>query len=122
MQADAVDAEDASALERALRSGEAVDVFGEVERIFEEKNGDRTVLFRGLEKGRALRVVVPAAARESHAPLDLDALTREFRQNYVWVHGKIGRGPRGFEMRSEGADRWRRAGPEPGLPAPTKKP
>lgn len=117
----AVDAEDAEALARAEASGEDVDVFGELERIFEEKNGERTVLFRGVEKGSALRIVVPLALKEAHAALDLDAATREFRQNYVWVHGKIGRGPRGFEMRSEGADRWRRAGPEPGLPAPARK-
>jgi endonuclease YncB( thermonuclease family) len=116
----AVDAEDPSALARAEASGEEVDVFGEVDRIFEEKSGDRTVLFRCVEKGSALRVVVPAAQKEAHAALDLDAATREFRQNYVWVHGRIARGARGFEMRSEGADRWRRAGPEPALPAPAK--
>ena len=118
----AVDAEDAGALERALASGLEVEVFGEIERIFEEKNRDRTVLLRSGERDKALRVVVPAALRDAHAPLDLDAAAREFRQNYVWVRGKVGRGPRGFEMRSQGPDRWRRAGPEPALPPPARRP
>jgi hypothetical protein len=65
-----------------------------------------------------VRVDVPADAREAHAVLRLDALAREFQQNYVWVHGRIRRGTRGFEMRSEGPDRWRRAGPECALPPP----
>jgi endonuclease YncB( thermonuclease family) len=115
-----VDAEDPDALERAALSGEEVDVFGELERIFEETNGDRTVLFRHGEKRPALRVVIPEAAREAYRTLDLDLATREFRQNYVWVHGRICRGARGYEMRSGGPDLWRRAGPEPALPPPPR--
>jgi micrococcal nuclease len=116
-----VDAEDPDALERAAVSGAEVDVFGELERIFDEANGDRTVLFRHGEKRPALRVVIPEASKEAHRTLDLDRATREFRQNYVWVHGRIGHGDRGYEMRSEGPDHWRRAGPEPGLPPPPRK-
>jgi micrococcal nuclease len=107
------DAEDPASLAAAARSGEELDVFGEVERVFHEKDGDRTVLFRAAGKGEALRAVVPAAAVEAHASLDLAALAQEFRQNYVWLRGRVRRGPRGFEISSEGPDRWRRAGPEP---------
>ena len=115
-----VDAEDPEALERAAASDADVDVFGELERIFDEKDGERTVLFRHGEKRPALRVVIPEASKDAHRPLDLDLATREFHQNYVWVHGRIGRGARGYEMRSEGPDRWRRAGPEPALPPPPR--
>ena len=117
----ALDAEDPEALERAAVSGAEVDVFGELERIFEEKDGSRTVLFRHGEKHPALRVVIPEESKAAHAALDLERATREFRQNYVWVHGRMGRGARGYEMRSEGPDRWRRAGPEPALPPPPRK-
>jgi micrococcal nuclease len=112
------DAEDPATLDRAARAGAEVEVFGEVDRIFPEKNGDKTVLFRTSEKGEATRVVIPAAFVSDHDKLDLSALTREFRQNYVWVRGVVHRGSRGFEMRSDGPERWRRAGPEPALPAP----
>jgi micrococcal nuclease len=120
VQPSAVDAEDPEALERAALSGAEIDVFGELERIFEETNGDRTVLFRHGEKRPALRVVIPEASKEAHAALDLDLATRAFRQNYVWVHGQVRRGARGYEIRSEGPDRWRRAGPEPALPPPPR--
>ncbi len=112
------DAEDPATLERAARAGTEVEVFGEVDRIFPERNGDKTVLFRTSEKGEATRVVIPAAFASDHDKLDLTALTREFRQNYVWVRGVVRRGTRGFEMRSDGPERWRRAGPEPALPPP----
>lgn len=112
------DAEDPATLDQAARSGAEVEVFGEVDRIFPEKNGDKTVLFRTSEKGEATRVVIPAAFVSDHDKLDLSALTREFRQNYVWVRGVVRRGSRGFEMRSDGPERWRRAGPEPALPPP----
>lgn len=114
------DAEDAASLAAAARAGAEVDVFGEVDRVFHEKNGDRTVLFRTSDKGEALRAVVLAADVPSHASLDLAELAQEFRQNYAWVRGRVRRAPRGFEVLSEGPDRWRRAGPEPALPAPKR--
>ncbi|HEV8113836.1 MAG TPA: thermonuclease family protein [Planctomycetota bacterium] len=114
------DAEDKTSLERATRSGTEVDVFGEVDRVFEEKSGDQTVLFRTSDKDAALRVDVPADAREAHAVLHIEAMTREFKQNYAWVHGKVLQGTRGFEMRSDSPDRWRRAGPECALPPPKR--
>jgi len=114
------DAEEPESLERASRAGTEVDVFGEVDRVFDESDGGRTVLFRTSRRDRALRVSIPPGRREAHAVLQLDALEREFRQNYVWVRGVVRGNARGssFAMRSEGPDAWRRAGPEPALPAP----
>jgi endonuclease YncB( thermonuclease family) len=112
------DAEDPATLERAAAARSEVEAFGEVERLFVEKNGDRTVLFRTSEKRDALRVVVPAEHAGEYEALDLEALTREFRQNYAWVRGTVRRSAHGYEMRSEGPDRWHRAGPEPALPPP----
>ena len=107
------DADDPGALARAARSGHEVDVFGEVDRLFDETDGSRTVLFRSGDKDRALRVRIPLATRGEHETFGWTALTREFRQNYVWVRGRVELGPRGFAMTSEGVERWRRAGPEP---------
>ncbi len=112
------DSEDPDSLERAVRSEREIDVFGEVEGVFDEATGDRTLLMRATDKEKAVRIRISSALREAHAALDLGSLGREFRQNYVWVHGRLERGRRGFEMRSDGPDRWHRAGPEPGLPPP----
>ena len=107
------DAEDAAALDRAARSGREVDVFGEIDRIFDESDGSRTVLFRASDKDRALRVRLPLATREEHDAFPWKRVTRDFEQNYVWVRGRVESGGRGFAMRSAGVDRWRLAGPEP---------
>jgi micrococcal nuclease len=107
------DAEDAASLGRAARSGHAVDVFGEVDRLFEESDGSRTVLFRAGDKEKAFRVRIPLSMRAEHDEFAWKSVTRDFRQNYVWVRGRVESGARGFGMRSEGVDRWRLAGPEP---------
>jgi len=114
------DAEEPDTLARAARSGHEVEVFGEIDRLFDESDGSRTVLFRTSDAGRALRVRIPLASRGAHEALDWGSILRDFRQNYVWVRGRVGHGDRGFEMLSEGADRWRRAGPEPDLRAPDR--
>lgn len=108
-----VEAEDPESLARAARSGHEVEVFGEIDRLFDESDGSRTVLFRANEKDRALRVRIPLASRAAHEAFAWSSITRDFRQNYVWVRGRVELLERGFGMRSEGADRWRRAGPEP---------
>jgi hypothetical protein len=107
------DAEDPAALARAARSGHEVEVFGEVDRLFDEPDGSRTVLFRTSDKDQALRVRIPLGTRGAHETFGWSSITRDFRQNYVWVRGRVERGERGYEMLSEGVDRWRRAGPEP---------
>lgn len=114
------DAGDPASLARAARGDRAVDVFGEIDRLFDESDGSRTVLFRTSLPDQALRVRIPAATRAAHEAFPWAAATREFRQNYAWVQGRVARGERGFEMRSEGPERWRRAGPEPALPPPAR--
>jgi len=107
------DAEDPASLARAALSGHEVDVFGEIDRLFDESDGSRTVLFRSSDKDHALRVRIPLSAREAHDAFSWSSVTRDFRQNYVWVRGRVESGERGFSMRSSGVDRWRLAGPEP---------
>lgn len=107
------DAEDAASLARAARAGHEVDVFGEVDRLFDESDGSRTVLFRASDKDKALRVRIPASTRAAHEAFGWKSVTRDFRQNYVWVRGRVEIAQRGFEMRSLAVDRWRLGGPEP---------
>jgi micrococcal nuclease len=110
-----VDCEDPVALKRAADAKREVEVFGEVDRLFDEASGDQTVLFRAPDKNKALRVRIPAAIREAHVVLDLPALTQEFRQNYAWFKGRVDVDERGFKMIAADPKRWRRAGPEPSL-------
>jgi micrococcal nuclease len=110
---DVLAADDPAALQAALESARAIEVFGTPDRFFEEDDGSRTVLLRSGDRKRALRVSIPAAARPSFEAFDLDALAEEFRQNYVYVKGTITRGPRGFRIVTDRLDAWRRAGPEP---------
>jgi endonuclease YncB( thermonuclease family) len=99
-------------LEKAAGGGE-VEVFGEIFRIFDEDDGSRTVLFRANDRERALRVRIAKADVAAHARLDLDGTLAEFRQNFLYVKGKLVASERGFEMTSTGPDAWRVAGPEP---------
>ncbi|MBK7874637.1 MAG: thermonuclease family protein [Planctomycetes bacterium] len=106
-------AEDKDGLARAVAAGKEVEVFGEVGRTFDEQNGYLTVLLRGADAEHDVRVRIAADAKSAHASLDFAALGAEFRQNYVWVRGKLEAGGRGLQMRTDGAQRWTKAGPEP---------
>lgn len=110
-----IDAEDADALLQAAGCEREVEVFGEVAELFDEADGDQTVLMRASKQNKAVRVRIPAELRAQHAELDLGAQTQEFRQNYAYFKGRVTSGERGFEMRSDDPARWRRAGPEPKL-------
>ena len=111
-------AEDAAGLARAAALDAEVEVFGEVGRTYDEESGDLTVLLRGADKDHDVRVRIAQGARALHASLDFPALSQEFRQNYVFVRGKLAASGRGFQMRSDRAERWRKAGPEPKPAAP----
>ncbi|MBI5363071.1 MAG: thermonuclease family protein [Planctomycetes bacterium] len=106
-------AEDKVGLARAAATGAEVEVFGEVGRTFDEASGDLTVQLRGADKDHDVRVKIAAGARVLHASLDFASLEAEFHQNYVFVRGKVETDGKGFQMRSDSADRWRKAGPEP---------
>jgi endonuclease YncB( thermonuclease family) len=109
----AVSAEDPEALGAALERGTEVEIFGTPDRFFDEDDGSLTVLFRTSDRRQALRVSIPAEARPAHEALELEALTREYRQNYAYVRGVVTRGPRGFRVVSTDPGAWRRAGREP---------
>ena len=82
--------------------GRGARIFGLVERVFEEDDGSRTVLFRSGDPKRAFRLIVPSERRAAFAELDFEGFGREFEQNYVWLQGALEAGPRGgFAMRAE---------------------
>ena len=97
----------------AKRAGDELLVFGQLYKIYDEDDGSRTLLFRASDKQRALRVKLAKSELEAYAPLELDATLEEFRQNYLFVQGRLTKGERGFELRTEGPGAVRRAGPEP---------
>ena len=89
-----------------------VEVFGAPERVFDEADGRQTVLFRTSDRGRALRVRIPKEQVSAHAVLDLANISEELRQNFVWVTGAMRWTGRGYEIVSEGPERWRVADPQ----------
>ncbi len=109
-----VSAEVPEELEAALAAEHPrIEVFGTVFQLFDETDGSLTVLFRGGDKQRSLRVRIPAEERANYAALDLQGSTEEFVQNYLYVAGRLTRTPRGFELVGVRPRDWRRAGPEP---------
>ena len=112
-------AEDPEALVAAI-DGEAVEVFGAVDRTFEEQGGELTVLLRSADRDRSLRVRLPKRVRKALAELDLEQRGEPLRQNYVWVRGRITKGSRGPSLRLEKAGDLRLAGPEPVIPEPRR--
>ena len=116
------DASEPKELERAARSPEKDRVHGEVERLFEEKNGDLTVLLRTGERKQALRIVVRKEERPAHETLRLAELAEEYRQNLVWFEGHVTSAGEGFRAVSHAPSAWRPAGPQPAKVAPEKTP
>ena len=110
-----IDAEDPEGLERAAKSNAPVNVFCAIARTFDEDDGSKTILMRSGDKQRSLRVLVSKELQAAHKDLDLDRYREEFRQNYLYVEGKIVRGRRGFELHPQSPDQWRPAGPDPQL-------
>jgi endonuclease YncB( thermonuclease family) len=113
-------AEEPDELARVLetsRKGADVEVLGQVDRLFDEDDGSLTVLLRSGSpqeaKAGALRLRIAAERREAFAPLELRRRSEPFRQNYLWIRGRVERGSRGFELRADDPARIRAAGPEP---------
>ena len=69
-----IDAEDPDQLQAALERRKEVEVFCNVNRIFDEADGSRTVLMRSGDKDRSLRVRIPADAWA--APMGTSAIQR----------------------------------------------
>ncbi|MEM7308970.1 MAG: thermonuclease family protein [Planctomycetota bacterium] len=95
-----------------------VEIFGSIDRFFDEDDGSWTILFRSGSKRDGVRIAVPKASRAAYAELDLVGRTEEFRQNYLTVTGRLVRGSRGYRLQVESIGDWRVAGAEPELPAP----
>ncbi len=110
----AVEADDPAALQAALDSGtEWVTVLGLIDRIFEEDDGSRTLLLRGGDKKRSLRVKIAAESVHELGVVDLEGAQAEYRQNYLRFRGGLRWGSRGFDLVNVNPMMIRRAGPEP---------
>jgi micrococcal nuclease len=108
-------AESPAELERVAATsakGESVEVFGQIDRLFDESNGSQTLLMRSGAKEQSLRVRIAAADRPKFAALELSKRNDEGRQNYLWVKGSVTKGERGFELRCSDPAAIRTAGPE----------
>jgi len=104
--------EDPEGLARAFERGRQdptlrVTVFGAIERFYDEPDGSLTALLRSGDRDTSLRAAIPAAERAALEPL-LRASTGEFRQNYLYVTGRLEHGPRGLLL--SGGD-WHLAEP-----------
>lgn len=111
-----------AALEASRRGGAGeVTVLGLIDRFFEEDDGARTVLFRGGDPKRSLRVRIPPADRAAMVTIDLEGATLDFRQNYLLVTGRLAKGERGFDLEGVSPTDWRRAGPEPEFGTPGER-
>ena len=97
---------EACRLEPAAR----VEVFTPIERFFEEPDGTLTALLHGGNRQQALRAAVPPGQRAHLEPL-LRASVGEFRQNYLWVTGRMTRDRRGYRLEAAEGLAWRVAGP-----------
>jgi micrococcal nuclease len=117
------DAEDPASLARAFATCAAdaraeVEVFGEIDRFFDEADGAVTALFRSGDKARAFRAVLPAGAVDAELRARLEVSRDELRQSYWSVRGRLAEGERGgWTMASGDPAQWTLAGPEPALRA-----
>lgn len=107
-------ADEPDALAAAIEKGpREVTVLALVDRFFEEDDGSRTVLLRGGDKRRSVRVSIPKELRAAMAKHDLDHSYEDYRQNYFLIDGTLQMGARGFDLVGVGVDDWRLAGPDP---------
>lgn len=108
-------ADEPEALEMSMKAapGEEVTLLCSVDRFFDEDDGSRTVLLRGGDKKRSVRVRIEPEALEAMAKVDLEGSKEDFRQNYLTVKGTLAIGERGFDLVGVEPADWRRAGPEP---------
>ncbi|QDU68362.1 thermonuclease family protein [Engelhardtia mirabilis] len=107
-------ADDPDGLEALRQRATAeVEVFGAIDRIFDEDDGGVTLLLRG-DRSRAVRARIAA---DAVSKFDRDALehSREsFTQNFLWFRGKLRTDRSGFDMVIEDPAQIHSAGPEPG--------
>jgi endonuclease YncB( thermonuclease family) len=100
-------------LARAAVSDAEYELFGEVDKLFDEENGELTVLLRTSEPKQALRLRISKEMRAAAAVQGLPKLTEEFQQNYLWFRGRVHARDQGFEVRLGDPAHLRAAGPAP---------
>lgn len=103
----------------ACEGGATVEVFGAIERFFEEDDGSLTLLMRSGDRERAVRAVIDRRARSRFDVADLRRRSDgEFVQNYVVLTGALAPNPRrgGWTLALDDPDQVRVGGPEPRLP------
>ncbi|MDF1838450.1 MAG: thermonuclease family protein [Planctomycetota bacterium] len=109
-----MEGDDPDALEAALKSGSTkITVMGSVSKIFDEDDGSKTVLLRGGDKARAIRIRVEAKDLAAMQAMDLEGTMKEFRQNYLLFSGTLAQGKRSYELQGSHPSEWKLAGPEP---------
>ncbi len=109
-----VEGDNADALEASLKAGsKQITVLGSVSKVFDESDGSKTVLLRGGDKKRALRIRIEAKDLEAMAKIDLMGSTDVFRQNYLLITGTLAQGKRSYELQGVTPADWKLAGPEP---------
>ncbi|MAB79699.1 MAG: hypothetical protein CMJ89_10150 [Planctomycetes bacterium] len=110
----AISADDPDALAASLRDHPEAEVrvFGEIHRLYREKDGTLTAEFRSGDRKRALRAVIGMSARAEIEPW-LQATKEVFRQNFVFAEGRLEKGPRGLYIVAAYRDQWKLGGPEP---------
>lgn len=106
----------AEGVEYAERFGYPINVFGAIDRVFEEDDGSLTLLFRALEGQTAFRAHIPAELRSSFAHFDFEDRGEPYVQNYFFVVGDLVRGPRGFDIWATDKFSIRLGAPDPVYP------
>lgn len=109
---------DGAALQRALDrqappAGARVTVFGYVERFFEEPDGSLTARMESREAERALRFSLPAELRGGALEKTLRDSKLPFKQNYLYLSGRLLRVERGLQLLADADSIGALAGPEP---------
>ena len=99
---DYVDAQVPEQLSAAVEHGRPVAAFGTLYELFDETNGDWTLLFRASGGEQALRVVVPPELRDHYRGLGIERVREEYRQNYLWARGVVSTNARGYVIRVTG--------------------
>ena len=100
-------ADDPAGLAAALAHGERVEVFGTIERFFEEDDGSLTARFHSGDRDNAFRAVLGPLQRGGRLEECLRRSTEELRQNYLRVDGRVTRGERGFRIEADERHAWR---------------
>ncbi|MFT5058420.1 MAG: endonuclease YncB(thermonuclease family), partial [Planctomycetota bacterium] len=109
-----IEADNADALEASLKKGTSkITVLAIISKVFDENDGTKTVLLRGGDKARAIRVPMSADDWAALQKIDMEGSMKEMRQNYLMISGTLAQGTRSYELHGVSTSDWSLAGPEP---------